>query len=227
MIVVRNLEGRDAPQLLCDVCEQPITDGKMAAVVFKQSDESGAGPTLHPPLYAHKGVCHRAAEQRLGGDEATGWIELYQHLLLLLKNCGLPAAGTGPPARRTRPQIPGRGRLRVEAVERGGGGQRPTGRCRPYRGAGAIGRAERPAIGRPARRRPPAGRPPRPPRSSAGLADLHHSGEFSRPMLGLEVAEPCRDRRADISAGETRARASSARAASASGVSPRRAAATA
>jgi len=91
MIVVRNLEGRDAPQLLCDVCEQPITDGNMAAVVFKRSDESGEGATLHPLLYAHKGVCHRTAEQRLGGDEATGWIELYQHLLHLLKNCGLPA----------------------------------------------------------------------------------------------------------------------------------------
>ena len=87
MIVSVSEEGRYAPVLICDICEQRITDAGLAGVVSR-TDQAG-GVELNEVLYAHKGRCLDAAEEKLGGYRVTGWRELSDHLIDLLYNCGL------------------------------------------------------------------------------------------------------------------------------------------
>ena len=86
MIVSRNEGGRRAPVLVCDICEQPIRDGGLAAAVFQ--NEQKVGVELDQILHVHKGKCMDAAEAKLGGSLVTGWRELSDHLIDLLHNCG-------------------------------------------------------------------------------------------------------------------------------------------
>lgn len=86
MIVSRNFEGSFAPQLIYDICEQAITDDMAAAISRKQV--SGE-VSLERILHVHKGKCLDAAEEQLGGEDETGWMELLDHLTMLVHNCGI------------------------------------------------------------------------------------------------------------------------------------------
>ncbi len=87
MILIHYREGRYAPVVVCDICEQRITNANLAVAVG--TDVYGKDPELISVLHAHKGTCHDAAEAKLGGRIKTGWDELSHHLLHLVQNIGL------------------------------------------------------------------------------------------------------------------------------------------
>jgi hypothetical protein len=91
MILVHYAEGRYTPVLACDICEKRITDGQLGAVVFKHPNPGES--ELLPVMHVHKGNCHKAAEERLGGDLRCGWLELQTHLLYLVLNSKLTLEG--------------------------------------------------------------------------------------------------------------------------------------
>lgn len=84
MIKLTWIAGRCCPFVHCDVCGLRIEKVGLGAVVFPND-----GSTPSVPLHAHKGECHRRAEQHVG--EGSGWVELRQHLSYLVENTGLTA----------------------------------------------------------------------------------------------------------------------------------------
>lgn len=86
MIAVLTTDGRSAPILLCDYCEERITDAGMGAAVFQPASES---TELQPVLHVHKGRCHDSADAKCGGRTGGDWVELDRHLLQLLFNSGI------------------------------------------------------------------------------------------------------------------------------------------
>jgi hypothetical protein len=84
-IAVHNVDGRYCPRISCAVCQQPITEPTMAAVLFDMS-----APDAAPPVFVHKGACMQREEARIrnaGGFD--GWEELSRWLISLLHNTGL------------------------------------------------------------------------------------------------------------------------------------------
>lgn len=86
MIKIYYVEGRYAPRVVCDACEQPIEEAKLGVAV--NPSDTGSGRPLDV-LHAHKGPCHSAIEARLGGRMNTGWSELSHHLLHVCQNSNL------------------------------------------------------------------------------------------------------------------------------------------
>ena len=85
MILVQFKNAGYAAVIVCDICQQRISDGGLAVAVFPHVDHESS--ELLPVLHAHKGPCHHAAEAKLGGN--TGWEELANHLLEMAHNSGL------------------------------------------------------------------------------------------------------------------------------------------
>jgi hypothetical protein len=81
------------PILICDVCGGRIEQASLAAAINPSVIQDGKrvvkeGDVLEV-LHAHKGDCHRQAEERFGGKYRTGWTELGSHLSQLTHNVGL------------------------------------------------------------------------------------------------------------------------------------------
>lgn len=86
MIVMRYRLGRCAPVIICDVCQQRIVDGGMAAVVT--NSRGSYDEDLIQTTFVHKGQCHKTAEDKLGGNDG-GWTELTTFLARLVVNSGI------------------------------------------------------------------------------------------------------------------------------------------
>ena len=82
MIKVWYKDGRYAPIMICDICSRRIEDAKLAVAVHP-SGEPGSDK-VSEVVHAHKGKCHSAAEEMLGGKVNTGWGELSVHLFNLV-----------------------------------------------------------------------------------------------------------------------------------------------
>jgi hypothetical protein len=87
MILVQFKNAWYAAVIVCDICQQRISDGGLAVAVFRHIDHESS--ELLPVLHAHKGPCQDAAEAKLGGKENTGQEELANHLLQMAHNSGL------------------------------------------------------------------------------------------------------------------------------------------
>lgn len=89
MIKILNVQGRSAPVLICDICDQAIKNVGLAAAVFPRSDVEGE---LSPVLHVHKGTCLDRADVRVAAASHAPWQELTHHLVWLLQNVGMDAA---------------------------------------------------------------------------------------------------------------------------------------
>lgn len=87
MIKVLYKDGRYSPLVICDICSERIEDAALGAAVAPSGQ--GGDDQLLEVLHAHKGGCHKAAEERLGGKVNTGWDELGVHMLNLAMNVKL------------------------------------------------------------------------------------------------------------------------------------------
>ena len=69
------------PLIFCDHCGKRIVDAQMAAAVTLEKERfpNGNAKVAH----VHKGTCHDAVEK---STATTGWVEMTQHLRLLLGN---------------------------------------------------------------------------------------------------------------------------------------------
>lgn len=88
MIVLRHHEGRYRPVILCDVCEQQITDATHGNVVSPHPEHGQVD--LQALRHAHQGKCTDVAEAQLGGKVMTGFDNLDEHLFRLMYSVGLP-----------------------------------------------------------------------------------------------------------------------------------------
>jgi hypothetical protein len=86
MIRIRYIEERYAPVVICDICEQRITNSGLAVIVYPR--RLGNEAELLEPWHVHKGTCLATADERLGGREKVGWEELATHLMEVAMNCG-------------------------------------------------------------------------------------------------------------------------------------------
>ena len=85
MIAIHMIDGRFVPLLTCETCGRRIEDPEMAVVVFDLHARA-----RQIPRFAHKGVCHDAADERIrqaGGY--PGWNECGRWMMDLLHNTGL------------------------------------------------------------------------------------------------------------------------------------------
>lgn len=84
------------PILVCDVCGRRIEQASLAAAINPSAIQDGERVVqegdLLEVLHAHKGDCHKQAEERFGGKYRTGWTELGSHLSQLTHNVGLSPA---------------------------------------------------------------------------------------------------------------------------------------
>lgn len=85
MVVMQFRNGRAGPILACDVCKERIDNAGMAVVVHARNSDAGVSAIM----YAHKGVCHDAAELTFGGQPNSGWDELTTHFARLASNVGI------------------------------------------------------------------------------------------------------------------------------------------
>jgi hypothetical protein len=97
VVKIMYFDGRFAPVVVCDICGGRVENANRGAAIFA-SHRMADGQvrtfdkgTLLDVLHAHKGTCHDRAEQRLGGKLETGWVELAEHLALLIGNTGVTA----------------------------------------------------------------------------------------------------------------------------------------
>jgi hypothetical protein len=83
-VTVSVIDGRYAPQVICDTCGQAITRPAMAAVVYNME-----GKGDRTCLFVHKGPCHDAADERIrAAGGFPGWDELGTWVANLLHNTG-------------------------------------------------------------------------------------------------------------------------------------------
>lgn len=87
MIVLRYHEGIYRPIILCDICEQPITDVQQANLVSKNPTRDEI--TVEAVMQVHQGRCTDVAEEKLGGKTETGFDNLEDHLFCLMLSSGL------------------------------------------------------------------------------------------------------------------------------------------
>ena len=87
MIKVRFEDERYRPIITCDICNRQIEDAAMAVAVTP-SGEPGSDKVSNV-LYTHKGKCHSAAEEMLGGKRNAGCDELSVHLFNLVHSVKL------------------------------------------------------------------------------------------------------------------------------------------
>ena len=74
MILAQFKNAWYAAVIVCDICQQRISDGGLAVAVFPHVNHESS--ELLPVLHAHRGPCHHAAEAKLGGN--TGQEEISQ-----------------------------------------------------------------------------------------------------------------------------------------------------
>lgn len=75
--------------LVCDHCEERIRDGGMGVVVWSRDDLQADGDQTEA-FFVHKGDCHDALDERLGGKSARmPWSELNTAVHHLLHNAGI------------------------------------------------------------------------------------------------------------------------------------------
>jgi hypothetical protein len=83
MLKIKAIDELTCPILLCDFCQERITDAKLALVRFKTDVYSSEGGT--EILFTHKGDCDKSL--KLQSDE---WTELTVFLLQIASNVGFP-----------------------------------------------------------------------------------------------------------------------------------------
>jgi len=87
-LVIQFHDGLACPTIVCDWCQQPITDARDGGYFFPESDR--ADDTMVPLTFLHKGHCDRAYGVCHG--EMASWEELRILPLLLARNLALPAS---------------------------------------------------------------------------------------------------------------------------------------
>lgn len=89
MIRVQYKDGKYAVVLICDTCEQRITNACQANAIHHRgkADENGLLEVFH----VHKGYCDLKLENKIKGNELfVSSEELTTHLVRLIHNCGFP-----------------------------------------------------------------------------------------------------------------------------------------
>ena len=89
MLKLQFTQGRYAPAIYCDLCDERIQEAGNAAALFRMADVEGQFLDV---AHVHKGACMVAAEAQWGGYQHTGWIALLDHLLYVVCNSGLTPA---------------------------------------------------------------------------------------------------------------------------------------
>ncbi len=87
MFKVRCVDNRYQTILFCDICQEPITEGKKAVLVAQQYSSPVA--VLLKPLFVHRGSCLRQAEKAFGGRDQVFKHALEDELRFLIHNLDL------------------------------------------------------------------------------------------------------------------------------------------
>jgi hypothetical protein len=86
MILIKQIDGRSCPLIICDACNEPITNIKMGIVRYKSGGGDG---DISEVQHSHKTTCDKALS---GVEGKHSWQDLSHHLFLLLTNSGMPSS---------------------------------------------------------------------------------------------------------------------------------------
>ncbi len=85
--IFENTRSWYRPRIICDKCEQPITEVRQAMVLYGQPDDPEITTTV---LYSHKEESCQNWVRKKAGHPANGgsWDELMDHLVMLAADSG-------------------------------------------------------------------------------------------------------------------------------------------
>ena len=85
-IMIQFHDDLSCPTVICDWCQQPITDARLGGYFFPQTDRDEG--TTAPLTFLHKGSCNRRYERTHGRLDL--WGELRDFPMFLSRNLNLP-----------------------------------------------------------------------------------------------------------------------------------------
>ncbi len=88
--ILQQLGGVSVPRIICDHCQQPITDVHKGLVIFERPPE-GDEATITRVFHTHKSLdCQAPVWAMAGESHCSGMsLELSAHLAMLSAMCGL------------------------------------------------------------------------------------------------------------------------------------------
>lgn len=87
MIRIWHRAGRTCPVVVCDICDDMISNAEEGAAVFSCRSKDNLKTNV---VHVHKGACQDKAEEQIGDD--SGWDELGHHLYLVCSNTAVKYA---------------------------------------------------------------------------------------------------------------------------------------